>query len=327
MQEQTTLRTQKIVVVVAITLFCLKLAAYLFTHSVAVLTDALESTVNIIAAFIGLYSIYLASLPRDKNHPYGHGKVEFLSAAIEGALIVFAGLVIVYKSIEQLFHPEALHSLDIGMILIGITALVNYGVGTYCVKKGEKEKSIALVASGKHLLTDTYYTLGVIGALIVIYFTHWTWFDASVSLIFACITIYMGYKIVRESISGIMDEADEALLESLAAFLEANRIPNWMDLHNVRVIKYGGSLHIDCHLTLPWYLNVHEAHTEHEKLTDLIRNQFGDSIEFFIHVDGCMPFCCEICNKQDCNERKSPFKQRVTWTVENIMNNEKHRLQ
>ena len=100
-----------------------------------------------------------------------------------------------------------------------------------------------------------------------------------------------------------------------------------MDLHNVRVIKYGGSLHIDCHLTLPWYLNVHEAHAEHEKLTDLIRNQFGDSIEFFIHVDGCMPFCCEICNKQDCNERKSPFKQRVTWTVENIMNNEKHRLQ
>jgi cation diffusion facilitator family transporter len=159
MQEQTTLRTQKIVVVVAIALFGLKLAAYLFTHSVAVLTDALESTVNIIAAFIGLYSIYLASLPRDKNHPYGHGKVEFLSAAIEGALIVFAGLVIVYKSIEQLLHPEALHSLDIGMILIGITALVNYGVGTYCVKKGEKEKSIALVASGKHLLTDTYYTL------------------------------------------------------------------------------------------------------------------------------------------------------------------------
>src|SRR5690606_15253418 len=110
--------------------------------------------------FIGLYSLYLSSLPRDRNHPYGHGKVEFISASIEGALIAFAGVVIIYESIQSLRKPHTIHTIDFGIYLIAFTAIANYFLGYLAVKKGKKNNSLALIASGKHLQTDTYTTLG-----------------------------------------------------------------------------------------------------------------------------------------------------------------------
>src|SRR5262249_30149643 len=147
---------QKWVAAVAVVLFLLKLAAYYLTQSVAVLTDALESTVNVIAGFIALYSLYIAAKPRDEDHPYGHGKAEFLSAAVEGALVFMAGLIIIYEAIVSLIHPHPLARLDRGIYIVGFTALVNYIVGAWCIRKGKQNNSMALQAGGKHLQTDTY---------------------------------------------------------------------------------------------------------------------------------------------------------------------------
>jgi hypothetical protein len=108
--------------------------------------------------------------------------------------------------------------------------------------------------------------------------------------------------------------------------LNENRQVNWVDLHNLRVIKYGSLLHIDCHLTVPWYLNVHEAHADIDALANLIKNEFGDAIELFVHTDGCLPFGCPICIKPDCAVRQHPFEKRLEWTLENVVSNEKHRL-
>ncbi|MHA4811874.1 cation diffusion facilitator family transporter [Flavitalea flava] len=325
-KSKENVKFQQIVVAVAVLLFGLKIIAYYLTQSVAVLTDALESTVNVIAGFIGLYSLYVASKPRDEDHPYGHGKAEFLSAAVEGSLVIMAGLIIIYESIVNLIHPHTIQKLDKGIILVGITAVINFVVGSISIYKGKKNQSMALVASGRHLRTDTYSTLGIILGLGIILYTKMTWVDGAISILFAGIILYTGYRILRSSIAGIMDEADMQLLEKMIGWLNANRRKNWVDLHNFRVIKYGGLLHVDCHLTVPWYLNVVEAHTEIDALTALIRTEFGEAMEFFVHSDACMDFSCFICTKEDCAVRKHPFEKRIEWTMKTIVPNKKHRL-
>ena len=99
---------------------------------------------------------------------------------------------------------------------------------------------------------------------------------------------------------------------------------NWIDLHNLRIIKYGATLHLDCHLTVPWYFNVHEAHDEIDALSKLVKEKFGESMELFVHSDGCLDFSCAVCQKQDCKERKQSFIRRVEWNMENVVSNKKH---
>ncbi len=307
-------------------LFLTKIIAYQFTHSLSILSDALESIVNVLAGFIGLYSLYVAAKPRDLDHPYGHGKAEFVSAAIEGGLIVAAGIMIVYETVLNLFQENPIQKLDTGLILIGITAVINFIAGTICIRIGKRNTSLALQASGKHLQIDTYSTLGIIAGLLVILFTQQYWLDKVIALGMSVLIIYNGYKIVRTSLAGIMDEADIQLLTRFVKVLNENRQENWIDLHNLRVIKYGSLLHVDCHFTVPWYLNVHEAHLEIDALAALIKQQFGDAIELFVHTDGCLPFSCSICTKTDCEVRQHPMKGRLDWTLQNIISNEKHRL-
>jgi cation diffusion facilitator family transporter len=324
--QQQNLRVQKWVAAISVVLLIVKFAAYYITHSVSILTDALESIVNVSAGFIGLYSLYISSKPPDKDHPYGHGKAEFISAAIEGTLIVTAGSLIIYKAVKTIIYPEALHQLDTGIWLIAASAAANYAIGFFAVRIGNKNQSMALVASGRHLQTDTLSTLGIICGLIILYFTKWVWVDSVVALIFGGVIIYTGYKILISSIGGIMDKADHILLERMAQLLEKNRAENWIDLHNVRVIKYGAVLHLDCHLTLPWYLNVHEAHREIDQLAGLVRAEFGESLELFVHSDGCLPFSCRLCNKSQCAERQHPFERKVEWTLDTILSDQKHQL-
>lgn len=319
------LKIQKWVASVSVLLLIIKFIAYYHTTSVAILTDALESIVNVVAGFIGLYSLYIAAQPRDTNHPYGHGKAEFLSAAIEGTMIGIAGITILYKAILQLINPVAIEKIDLGIILIGLTAAINYGLGTFCVQKGKKNNSIALQASGRHLQTDTYSTLGVVVGLILLYFTRLVWIDAVVAIILSLLILYTSYTILRESIAGIMDAADEKLLTEMIAILNRNRQENWVDLHNLRVIKYGSVLHVDCHLTVPWFLNVLEAHQQIDGLAKLIKEKYGESIELFVHADGCVEYQCSICSKMDCFERKHPFSKKMEWTLENVVSNKKHK--
>ena len=320
------LRVQKGVAAVSVILLVVKFIAYYSTHSVSILTDALESIVNVAAGFIGLYSLYVAAKPRDMDHPYGHGKAEFLSAAIEGTMIGSAGAIILYKAIQNLITPAVLHKIDYGIILVAATAVANYAVGFYCLRIGKKNNSEALIASGKHLQSDTWSTLGIIVGLVLLYYTGYKWIDSVVAIAFGLFIMYTGYNILRRSIAGIMDEADVKLLTRMVQVLNANRRENWVDLHNLRVIKYGSVLHVDCHLTLPWFLNLHEAHREIDALADLIRNEFGESFEIFVHSDGCLPFSCRICNKADCPERKNNFAQQIPWTLENVSQNKKHEL-
>ncbi len=320
------IQIQRIVVVVAIALLLVKFVAYFLTHSVAILTDAMESIVNVVAGMLGLYSLMVSARPRDADHPYGHGKVEFLSSAVEGTLIVIAAILILYESINSLIHPRELHKIDYGLILIASTAIINYLMGAWCIRVGKNHNSYALNASGKHLQTDTYSTLGIIAGLIAIYIFEIIWLDSAVAIFFGVIILYNGYKIVRQSIAGIMDETDEELLKKMVTLLNQNRKENWVDLHNMRIIKYGPVLHLDAHITIPWYLNVHEAHHEIDALAALVRKEFGETLELYVHSDGCLDFSCHICQKEDCTVRKHPFQKKIEWSIQNISSDQKHRI-
>jgi divalent metal cation (Fe/Co/Zn/Cd) transporter len=182
------------------------------------------------------------------------------------------------------------------------------------------------VSSGQHLILDSFTTFAVSIGIGIVLITNITGIDAVLAILMSFWIIYNGYKIIRASLAGIMDEADLALLEEVVSELNKNRNVQWVDLHNLRVIKYGSLMHIDCHLTVPWFLNVNEAHQVVEEFTNLIKGKFGASIEFFVHTDGCMSYSCPICLAENCAQRKGPFEQKLDWTIENVLSDNKHQL-
>ncbi|WP_294203691.1 cation diffusion facilitator family transporter, partial [uncultured Chryseobacterium sp.] len=280
---------QKLIAVFGIILFIGKIVAWKLTNSDAVFSDAMESIVNVISAFMGLYSLYLAAKPKDEDHPYGHGKVEFVTSGIEGALIAIAGLMIIYEGVNSLITGKVLSKLDVGIWIIAATAIINYLLGYISIKKGKAENSLVLISSGKHLQSDTVTTLGVVMSLIVVYFTKIYWLDSVVALIFGLYIIFVGYKIVRKSLSGIMDEQDPELLNQIIKVLEENRRTEWIDVHNMKIQQFGAHLHIDAHITLPWYYSLRDAHNEMEKMILLLAENINRSIEFNFHMDDCKP--------------------------------------
>ena len=326
-QQNSNIAFQKWIAAVGIVLFVGKIFAWKITNSDSVFSDAMESIVNIISAFLGLYSLYLAAKPRDEDHPYGHGKVEFVTSAIEGALICIAGIMIIYEGSNSLISGKVLSKLDWGIWIIAATAIANYILGYISIQKGKAENSIVLVSSGKHLQSDTITTLGVVVSLVLVYFTKIYWIDSVVALLFGIYIIVIGYKIIRRSLSGIMDEADPEMLKRLAKFLNENRKAEWIDIHNMKIQQFGSRLHIDAHLTLPWYFELRTAHNEMEEVIKLIAKNTDRKVEFNFHMDDCKPTSCAICQIENCPVRQFDFVKKVDWNGGNISQPDKHTLE
>ena len=322
------IRLQKFAVAIAFLLLLVKFTAYLLTHSNAILTDALESIVNVIAGSFGLYSLILASKPRDESHPYGHGKIEFISASIEGSMILIAGIIIIGKSVFNLFYPHTIQKLETGIILTATAGVINFMMGWLMEKRGKQANSLTLIAGGKHLQSDGWSTLGLLIGLGLLYYLKSPWIDSAVAIIFGFYISFEGFRIVRRSVAGIMDEADNELLHSIISTLNKNRQPNWMDIHNLRIIKYGSTLHFDCHLTVPYYFTVKEGHDELEKMEKLIHQNHETTSEWFVHTDACVPpDMCRICIKSDCKVREAEFVQQIEWNLATVVRNRKHGLE
>ncbi|MGL6038344.1 cation diffusion facilitator family transporter [Soonwooa sp.] len=317
-------RFQRNVAIIGIVLFVAKLIAWRLTNSDAVFSDAMESIVNIIAAFMGLYALYVAAKPKDEDHPYGHGKVEFITSGVEGTLIIFAGVVIIVQAVNSILSNNVPGKLDWGIAIVAATAIINYIMGYISLQKGLKEKSLVLQSSGKHLMTDTITTAGVVISLIIVYITKLFWLDAVVAILFGSYIIVVGYKIVRKSLSGIMDEQDLDLIEKIAEILEKNREEDWIDVHNMKIQQFGSNLHIDAHITFPYYYSLREAHQEMEKVILVLAKNTKRQVEFNFHMDDCKPKSCEVCQLKNCPVREKEFLKRITWTAQNITQPDKH---
>lgn len=317
-------RLQAWVLVVGIVLMGVKFLAWGITHSNTVLSDAMESIVNVAAGSFALYSLMLAAKPRDREHPYGHGKVEFISAAIEGILVAVAGVIIIYRATAAFFNGVEFHHLGPGTALVAFAGAANLALGLVLRKRGRRMHSLTMEAGGTHLLADAWSSAALVAGLLVIQATGLNWLDSVFAIGFAAFIIHQGVQVVRRSIGGIMDETDMVVASDLVGIIEQNRRTAWIDMHNFRVIAYGSTLHIDCHVTLPYYYSLEKAHREISVLDKLVNHHSGREVEFFIHMDPCIPASCPICQVVDCPVRQAPFVKRVPWTLGTVLQNVKH---
>ena len=310
--------------VLSMVILTAKFYVYYLSGSTTLLTDALESIINVVASAFAFYSIYLASLPKDLNHPYGHGKIEFFASGLEGVLIFLAACYILLHAIQHLFAHPTLESLDIGIYVSLASAFVNGGMGMILVKEGKKSRSIALEADGQHLKLDAINGLFIVLALAITYFTNWLWVDSIASILFSLFMFYQSISLVRKSVAGLMDEMNPGVFLKMIDWITKHQKSEWIDLHNLRIQQYGGDLHIDCHLTLPRYWDLNRVHQEIHEFEETINKALESHIEIFVHADPCLDECCKHCTISDCPIRKSPLIKPIEWNQVNLALNQKH---
>ncbi|MGZ3999409.1 MAG: cation diffusion facilitator family transporter, partial [Mucilaginibacter sp.] len=226
-------------------------------------------------------------------------------------------------SAYNVFYPHEIGNLVSGAIIIGATGAINGSLGYYMVARGKKLRSITIEADGKHLLTDMVTSFGLVVGLLLIHFTRIIVLDSVLSIAVGIYIVYTGYKLLRKSVSGLMDEADFSIVTEVIAVLNDKRRDAWIDIHNFRAQKYGDELHIDCHLTLPNYFDLNQVHMEVKLVDQLINNEVTRT-ELFIHTDPCVPQCCYYCSMPNCPIRSSPKTEDITWTLDKVIRNKKH---
>jgi len=254
-------RVTQVVIAASIAITTLKLAVFAYTNSAAVLSDALESIVNIVAACALLYAIRLANRPPDRDHPYGHGKAEVLTVGVEGWMILLAGILIAYESISRLIRGEPPRNLGLGLWLLGGIGILCAALAAYVHNQGRRFNNVALQADARHLMTDVVSTLGVIMGLGLVHLTNAAWLDPVVALTVVCIIVITSWRLIRESIDGLMDrvdpEDDAAIRNILLRAVEAGEI---LEFHKVRH-RHSGPFHwVDLHVQVPGHLTVRESH-------------------------------------------------------------------
>lgn len=318
-------RIQFVTIILSVAILILKFWAYYLTGSKAIFTDALESIVNVVAGFFALFSLYLANLPKDENHPYGHGKIEFISAGIEGSLITAAGCYMVIEVILTLYHREPIQALDKGLIIIVLAGAINWQLGRFLIRLGQQHRSPTLLANGTHLQADAYANIALLGGLLLVFLTGYTILDSAITLVFSAVLMVTGIGIVRKAMAGILDEMDYYLAAEVIKCLQNNRKTHWIDCHNFRIIQYGAALHIDCHITVPYFFTVEQAHDIVKDIEDTLGANTDRNLDVFIHTDPCIPaISCAICAKADCQAREYPFKKQIFWDLETVLKNQKH---
>ncbi len=300
--------------VVGALIFLGKIATWQLTGSVAVLSDALESTVNVAAATLLVFSMLVAARPADRDHPYGHGKVEFLSAGIEGALIVVAAVLIAVEAIGQLVAGGVPRRIDLGLGLLAALSAGNAALGLYLIRTGRAAHSLALVADGKHVLADVWTSVGVLGGLGLVRITGIAWLDPVVALLVAANIVREGFHLARGAVSGLMDEADPALLDALVASFGPERPAEWIDVHGLRAWRSGASLHADLHLVVPRYYDAERLHGIGERVEARLIAGVAEPGEVVVHFDPCGPVHCPGCDVSACPVRAAAFKERLAIT-------------
>ncbi|MBT8377660.1 MAG: cation diffusion facilitator family transporter [Ignavibacteria bacterium] len=305
---------------VGIGMLILKVGAYLITGSVAIFSDAAESVVHIAATSMALYSIILSAKPADESHPYGHGNIEYFSAGFEGFLIVLAAGVIIYEAVSDLIAGPELRSLSVGVLFIGAAGFVNLALGLYLIRTGKTTDSLTLKADGKHVLTDAVTSIGVVVGIILVILTDYTFLDPIVAILVALNIVFTGYRLVRESIGGLMLESDPVVLQKLSDLLISIKEENWIDLHELRYWKSGDRTFIDFHLILPYYFTIEESHKEEKRIDEKLERVFPNS-QIKIHFDFCNFDLCKYCNYQKCEVRKEEKKINFDWNIEKLVGN------
>jgi cation diffusion facilitator family transporter len=265
-------------------LIFMKLLAGILTGSVSIISEAIHSSMDLMAAVIAFFSVKVSALPPDKKHPYGHGKFENISGVVEALLIFIAAGWIIYEAVKKLMEPSLPESIGIGTIVMFVSAVVNFFVSRRLSKVAKETDSVALEADSLHLKTDVYTSLGVCVGLLLIWITNISLLDPIVAMLVACLILYESYSLLKRAFSPLLDtqlpdEEIKTVEEIIRKHLTAN-----MGYHMLRTRKSGNMRHVDLHLELPGNLSVAESHDLCDKIENDIMSKI-DHIEVYIHIE------------------------------------------
>lgn len=270
----------------AVATISIKLTAYFLTNSVGLLSDAMESCVNLAAALVALVMLNLAEKPPDERHEFGHNKAEYFSSAIEGGLIVLAAGSIIWSAVPRILHPQPLEKLGIGLIIALNASLINLAVSTILIRNGRKNNSITLEADGKHLRTDVVTSAGVLLGIALVKLTGWMILDGIVAVGVALNIVWTGYQLMRKSAMGLLDTAlPQNEIQRITEILEGYG-QREMKFHSLMTRQSGQRKFISVHLEMPWEWDLRQGHNLAEKVEKDIRMLFPDSpTTVFTHLE------------------------------------------
>ncbi len=299
--------------IVGVGLMGLKFYGYWITGSSAILSDALESIINVVASGFGLASVVMSARPADESHPYGHGKIEFFSSGFEGALILIAAVGIFHEGVKQILSPHDLPNLESGLFFLVAAGLGNLILSAILLRVGKRTKSIVLQADGKHLLTDVYTSGAVLVGLVVVAITGWLRFDGIIACVAALNIVYWGAGLARQAFRGLMDASDPQLLDEICDLLVQHRKDMWIDVHRLRAWKSGKQIRVDFHLVLPKDIAFEKGHREVKELERIFSEHFEGMAEVLIHLDPCAEPACPICRLDPCGLRRERTARLNFW--------------
>jgi cation diffusion facilitator family transporter len=281
-------RVMYLSIAAAVATIALKFGAYFLTGSVGLLSDAMESMVNLVGATAALIAIIIAARPADKTHHYGHTKVEYFSSGLEGGLILAAAVAIIWTALDRLLHPSGLESVGFGLGVSLAATLINFIVARVLLKVARQEDSIALEADGKHLMTDVFTSIGVVLGVIMVALTGWLWLDAVVALAVALNIILEGSKLVKRSLEGLSDKAlpekEEAQIRGAIESILTPAKKDGLTYHGLRTRKSGSLCFIDLHLLTPGEWTVRQSHEYTVAIESEIKKHLRE-VETTIHVE------------------------------------------
>jgi cation diffusion facilitator family transporter len=317
-ENRERLRAGQLSLGVGVAVFGGKLLAYTLTGSNAIFADAMESTVNVVGAGMLVFSLILAAKPPDRDHPYGHGRIEFLSAALEGTAITIAALLILASSIRDLMAGPEIQSLDLGIALTTAFTLVNLLLGRHLIRVGKRTRSMALEADGRHILSDVWTSAGVVAGLGLVWATGWVFADPLVAIVLALNVVREGYLLLRAAVSGLMDEVDDETLEQVVALLGQVRGESLIDVHSLRSFRSGARRHVDLHVTVPRYFDVARIHAIHDTIESGLFGADPQPGGVVVHFDPCDGSLCRHCRMSDCPIREAAFEAALPFDRERL---------
>lgn len=271
-------------VVVALGVLALKFVAYRLTGSVALLSDALESIINVVASGAALLALWVAARPADANHPYGHTKAEYLSAVAEGVLIVLAAVGILRLAVPDLFAPRPVEAAWLGLGVNVLASLINGLWAAVLLRAGRRTRSPALLADGQHILTDVITSVGVVVGVVLAVLTGWAVLDPLLAILVALNILWSGWGLLSRSVGGLMDAGVDSPTETRIRQAMSEHAEGALEMHDLRTRTSGAVTFIDFHLVVPGEMSVSEAHTICDRLEDALRAELED-VQVTIHVE------------------------------------------
>ncbi len=301
-----------------ILILCLKIYAAKIADSSALRSDALESTVNVLAAAFGLGSLIFAEKPADKDHPYGHGKIEYFAQAFEGGLISLAGFLILIDTLIRVFHPSPMDELGLGLKLSVFAGALNGLLGLLIYVTGKKYHSQILIADGIHLITDLVTSLVLGVGLVVVLLTGWTWLDPILAIGVSLFLFSTGFKLVQHSSNALLDAENPTLITKIVGFL--NEIPrrSVITAHELKAQQFGRDTHVDLHVVVPEYLSIKDAHDESDRFAADLSQKLGHGSVVHTHIDPCEREYCSECSFLECPIRANTFQGLKTFSSDSV---------